>query len=103
VAGQEFVKAVWKLERRGVATSVEVNRAIEQFWRLDAKYVDSRDWPIHSLAIARRYRQARMFDAIYLACAEDLGAELWTCDRRFVLSFGGERPGMLKLCPDDLA
>ena len=32
----------------------------------------------------------------------DLRCDLWTCDRKFVASFGGLRPSNLKLCPDDV-
>jgi predicted nucleic acid-binding protein len=42
-------------------------------------YIDSDVWVEQGLDTARRYRQPRIYDAIYLACAEEMGLELWTC------------------------
>lgn len=64
------------------------------------EYVESAAWVRRALETARRYRQPRIFDAIYLACAEDLDAELWTCQqplrsvlRRCVSGGPQARPG----------
>jgi predicted nucleic acid-binding protein len=99
---QEYLNGLFRLERRGIATSEAIDRSVEWFNGLATRYLDERAWRAQSLAIARRFRLSRIYDAIYYVCAEDLGAELWTCDRRFVAAFGDERPGWLKLCPDDL-
>ena len=96
---QEFANAAWKLERRGLLNPDDVDGWLD---RLGITFVEVPEYVRTALATARRFGQPRIFDAIYLACADDLGAELWTCDRRFVNSFGPERPPNLKLCPDNL-
>jgi len=103
VLRQEFTNAVWHLERRRVMIGSEADTALAEFERLPILFMNADSWVPRALAMARRYDQPRIFDAIYLACAEDLGVDLWTCDRRFVQSFGADRPPRLKLCPDDLA
>ncbi|MFN0148973.1 MAG: type II toxin-antitoxin system VapC family toxin [Dehalococcoidia bacterium] len=99
---QEFANAAWKLERRGRITRDEVDIWIATLDEMGITFVEQIRYIPTALATARRFGQPRIFDAIYLACADDLGAELWTCDRRFVNSFGAERPSNLKLCPDDI-
>lgn len=93
---QELTNAAWKLERRGLLTGDDADSALARFEALGLEYVDSLYWPRRALTFARRFNQPRIFDA------EDLDAELWTCDRRFVTSFGNHRPSRLRLCPDDL-
>jgi predicted nucleic acid-binding protein len=102
VLWQEFANGRYRLERRGIHTTEENDEALTWVDRLAIHRVDSERWVARALAIARRYRQPRVFDAIYFACAEDLAAEMWTCDRKFVASFGPDRPAWLKLCPDDV-
>lgn len=99
---QEFTNAVWRLQRRGSLTAEQADNSLREFGYIPMEIVDAEGWIPRALAITRRFDQPRIFDAIYLACAEDLGVDLWTCDRRFVQSFGRERSPLLKLCPDDL-
>ncbi len=99
---QEFVNAGYRLERRTAISSAALDRAIRAFDALQIEFIWDDEFVRRALEIARAHRQTQIFDAIYLACAEDLGFDLWTCDRRFVQSFGRERSALLKLCPDDL-
>jgi predicted nucleic acid-binding protein len=99
---QEFANAAWLLQRRGLLLATEVDRRLAELEAMPLQVIDDPGWVARALAVARRFGQPRIFDAIYLACADDLGAELWTCDRRFVNSFGAARPANLKLCPDDV-
>lgn len=101
VLAQEFTNALWRLERRGVITLAESQKALTDFEVLPLALVESGQWVRGAIDIARQHSQPRIFDALYLACAHDRGAELWTCDRRFVASFGPGRPPNLRLCPDD--
>ncbi len=98
---QETFNAGWRLTRRGLLAAADFESAIRDFDALPIEFVDSPDWVGRALAVARRFDQPNIFDAIYLACAEDLDAELWTCDRRFVASFGANRPRRVFLCPVD--
>ena len=98
----EFYNTLLRLERRRVLAATEVPILLERFESLDIELIDDERWAESALRVARRYNHAHVYDAIYLACAEDLDAELWTCDARFVRSFGSDRPARLKLCPDDV-
>ncbi|MBI5948099.1 MAG: type II toxin-antitoxin system VapC family toxin [Chloroflexi bacterium] len=82
-------------------TAADFESAVRDFDALSIQLVDSAEWVDRALVIARRFDQSNIFDAMYLACAEDLDAELWTCDRRFAASFGPSRPQRLLLCPAD--
>ncbi len=100
---QEFFNAAWRAERRGLLPAAGLDTVLRDFDALPIEFVDSPDWVGRALAVARRFDQPNIFDAIYLACAEDLDADLWTCDRRFVASFGADRPQRVFLCPVDVA
>lgn len=99
----EVANAVRQLVRRGHLLSPEAAVAFSGFADLEIGFVDSPGWPERAFLIAQQFGHGAIYDAIYLACAEDLGAELWTRDRRFVESFGDARPPLLRLYPDDIA
>ncbi|MEX0784217.1 MAG: type II toxin-antitoxin system VapC family toxin [Dehalococcoidia bacterium] len=98
----EFHNTLLKLERRGLLEPEDAEAIRERFDGLDVAFLDDDNWSGRALAAARRFRQSGIYDAVFLACAEDLDADLWTCDARFVRSFGRQRPARLKLCPDDV-
>jgi predicted nucleic acid-binding protein len=102
IARHEFTNAVHRLARRSVLSTPRADDTLQRFDRLDLQLVTTGHLVTTALATARRYNQARIYDAIYLATAEELGLELWTCDRRSVNSFGADRPPLLRLCPDDV-
>jgi predicted nucleic acid-binding protein len=98
----EFYNTVHRLLRRGSLTFEEAEARRAKFEDFDIVLLDDRSWAQRASAVSRRYNQSHIYGAIYLACAEDLDAELWTCDARFVRSFGTQRPARLKLCPHDV-
>lgn len=98
----EIANTAHQLIRRGSITASEAVEALDIFRRIPIHFVDAPGWSSRAFSIAQQFRQRAIYDAIYLACAEDLDAELWTRDRRFVASFGGTRPALLRLYPDDL-
>jgi predicted nucleic acid-binding protein len=98
---QEFLNSAWRLQRRGALSAERVDAAIARFEGLGIEFLDSPDWPFRALQTARRFNLPRIYDAIYLHCAEDIEAELWTCDRRFVAALS-DRPAYLRLCPENL-
>lgn len=101
---QEIANASLRLERRGLATSGQAEAVLQALVDdIAVTFLHDPSWVVRAIAVARRFAQARIYDAIYLACAEDLGAELWTRDRRFAESFGDARPPLLRLYPDDIA
>lgn len=98
----EVLNTLLGLRRRRILEDTQLDGIVQTISGFAIKSLSHPDWPDRALAIARRFSQGSIFDAVYLACAEDLDAELWTADRRFVNSFGLARPERLKLCPDDL-
>ena len=58
------------------------------FRRLPIHYLDDPDWPDRAYELARELGPG-LFDTIYLIAAEDLDAELWTLDQRFLRALGG--------------
>jgi predicted nucleic acid-binding protein len=62
---------------------------LAEFEGLDILLVDSEPLVQRAYDQARRRQQSQLFDAVYLACADDLDADLWTCDARFVRSVRG--------------
>ena len=98
---QEFFNAVRRLENRRIVDRAAADRAIAEFEQLGVHLIDQPKWIERALATSRRFNQSGIFDAIYLACADDLGAELWTYDGSFVRSFGDRRPTNLRFAPED--
>jgi predicted nucleic acid-binding protein len=103
VLRQEFYNAVHRGVRRGTMSADAAVRCITRFTDANIQESYQPEWIARAYEVAQRFRQPRIFDAIYYVCAEDLGVELWTADRKFVETFGLDRPGWLRLCPDDLA
>lgn len=98
----EFHNLVHRLNRRQLLTTGEADTRLSRLEALAISIVEEPSWLSRATLTARRYNQPHIYDAIYLACAEDLDVDLWTCDARFVRSFGADRPARLKLCPDDV-
>ena len=100
---QEFYNAVRRAENRRLVTTSEADTALLHFETLgiDFSYDDS--WVPRALALSRQFGQSGIFDGVYLMCADDLGADLWTADARFVRSFGDRRPANLRFAPEDAA
>ncbi|MEX0784215.1 MAG: type II toxin-antitoxin system VapC family toxin, partial [Dehalococcoidia bacterium] len=80
----EFYNTVHRLSRRGSLTMDEADQRLTKFEQLSASILQDSSWLPRATRVARRYNHRHVYDAIYLACAEDLDAELWTCDARFV-------------------
>ena len=53
-----------------------------------AACVDASDLNLHALHLARRFGLPACYDAHYMALAERLGVEFWTCDERLVKKVG---------------
>ncbi len=102
VLEQEFTTLTWRLELRGSASETECSAVLRAFAAFDIAVAAPVDSVARALAVARRFKQPAIFDALYFVCAEALSAEMWTCDRRFVRSFGKSRPPWLYLIPEDI-
>jgi predicted nucleic acid-binding protein len=85
----EALNATYRLARRGLASVADVEDVLTLLAARRITFLDSDRWTDGAVVTATRYKQPHIYDAIYLACAEDLDAELWTCDARFVRSVRG--------------
>ncbi|HKS90448.1 MAG TPA: type II toxin-antitoxin system VapC family toxin [Tepidiformaceae bacterium] len=92
----EFVSTVRSLERRGIMSAEHGRDAITTFWGLPIRYDWDPAWVPRALEIARSIGASRVYDSIYLACAESYGFTLYTCDDSFARAFD-VRPHALRL------
>jgi predicted nucleic acid-binding protein len=90
----EFISTVRSLERRGRLDPVLANRIIDDFWALPIRYDWDSAWVTSALQIARSIGASRIYDSIYLACAESYGFTLYTCDESFVRAFDALPPSV---------
>jgi predicted nucleic acid-binding protein len=99
---QEFYNVLLKTERRRTISIQAADALAIRFNSEPIRYVSRENWVLRAWPFARQFSLG-LFDTIHLVCAEDLDAELWTCDRQFVARLGSSRPPRVKLCPDDAA
>lgn len=90
----EFVSTVRSLERRGLMSPERSREALEAFWALPIRYDWDSAWVPRALEIARSIGASRIYDSLYLACAESYGFTLYTCDESFARAFGVRLPGL---------
>ena len=79
----EVVSAMRKIVRAALLTEDGANHALETLFQFSFQRV-APDLNLHRAALrwASRLGQVVAYEAQYLALAEQLGAELWTADRR---------------------
>jgi predicted nucleic acid-binding protein len=93
----EFFSAVRRLEKRGRVGAVEASKALTTFRAIPCRFGWSESWVDRAIEIARAYGLSTVYDAVYLAAAEEQNAELYTCDANFCAAFGAELPARIKL------
>lgn len=83
----EAVSAVRSAVYTRLITPQEGELAIDDLFALEVELLPMEMRHCHSaLRWAEQLGQRRAYDAIYLALAEELGADFWTADRRLVNS-----------------
>lgn len=92
----EFVSSVRSLERRNRIEQDVADRVMTEFWALPIRFRWDDAWVPRALEIARSIGASRVYDSIYLACAESYGFTLYTCDDSFARAFD-VRPHALRL------
>jgi hypothetical protein len=70
---------------------------LASFARAPIEYAREPAWVNRALEIARAANLSTIYDALYLACAETLDADLFTSDRQFCDAFGATLPARVKL------
>ena len=60
-----------------------VDASLSAFYRVGVQIVTHHDIVARAREIARRFKQERIYDALYAALAELHGCEFWTADKMF--------------------
>ena len=79
----EFASVLQKLGARGRLTRDDRVALWTDFEDLSIEFLWHPSWVRRAMAIAEAAGLSKVYDAIYLACAEAFGFELITCDARF--------------------
>lgn len=93
----EFFSAVRRLERRRRIDPQEASKALTAFRLIPFVFAWSDSWVARGMEIARKFDLSTVYDALYLATAEEQGAELYTCDAAFCAALGSQLPPRVKL------
>jgi predicted nucleic acid-binding protein len=77
----EIAAVLWKTQRRMICTAAEAETALDDLLALQIPTRESRPLLESTLRISTRYDRA-VYDGLYLALAQDLGAEFVTADEK---------------------
>jgi predicted nucleic acid-binding protein len=80
----EILNALYQYERHGKLSKDTVSEAFDVALGLPIRIYSDSALHLRALQIARRFGLPACYDAHYLALAERLGIDLWTCDGRLV-------------------
>ncbi len=84
----EISNALYQYERHGKLSADTLAEAFDVALGLPIRLYSDSALHLRAIQIARRFTLPASYDAHYLALAEHLGTELWTCDARLVKKVG---------------
>jgi predicted nucleic acid-binding protein len=93
----EFASGLRRLESRGLLSTRAADQAWDALMESDIDYRWDTHWVERATAIARRAGLSKVYDSIYLACAETYGFDLYTSDARFCRALGANLPPFVRL------
>ena len=93
----EFASALRQLEARRALDRDDAAHAWSDLLRLPIDYRWNVRWVERASEIAAAAGLSKVYDSIYLACAEAYGFELYTCDARFCRALGRALPPFVRL------
>jgi predicted nucleic acid-binding protein len=93
----EFSSTIRQLRMRAVMTPEEGRDAWRTFLEYPIEFRWDVAWVERAAEIAERVGLSKVYDSIYLACAETYGFELYTCDARFCRALGANLPPFVRL------
>ncbi len=93
----EFGSSLRGLAARGRLTAVEARTCWSAFRDLGVALHFEIAWVERASEIAAAAGLSKVYDSIYLACAEALDAELVTCDEKFVAALPAALRGRVQL------
>jgi predicted nucleic acid-binding protein len=73
-----------KKQRRSLLTAEEAADCYAEFCNLPIQYVDSTALQARTWQLAVHYQLPTLYDAAFLACAEQSAAEFWTADQALI-------------------
>jgi predicted nucleic acid-binding protein len=88
----EILNALYQYERHGKLSKEIVSEAFEVALGLPIRLYSDTALHLRAIQLARQFALPACYDAHYLALAERLDAELWTCDARLVTKVGAALP-----------
>lgn len=88
----EVTNAVYQRVRRGLLSVDDALAAITRFSATEFIVFSAPDLYDVAFGLALRYRLATIYDALYVAVAQELQVPLWTDDRRLLNALGGDFP-----------
>jgi predicted nucleic acid-binding protein len=86
----EVSNALYQYERHGKLSADTVSEAFDVALGLPIRLYSDPALHLRAVQIARRFTLPASYDAHYLALAEHLGTDLWTCDARLVKKVGAD-------------
>ncbi len=86
----EILNALYQYERHGKLSTDTISEAVDLALGLPIRLYSDPALHLRALQITRRFTLPASYDAHYLALAERLGTELWTCDARLVKKVGAD-------------
>jgi predicted nucleic acid-binding protein len=88
----EVLNAFYQYEKHGKMSADEVTEAFALALGMPVRLYSDKDLHLRALQLTRRFALPASYDAHYLALAERLGTELWTCDGNLVKKVGADLP-----------
>jgi predicted nucleic acid-binding protein len=88
----EILNALYQYEKHGKLSAETITGAFDMALGLSIRLYSDVGLHLHALQLTRRFALPASYDAHYLALAERLGTELWTCDANLVKKVGADLP-----------
>ena len=88
----EVANAVYRLEKHGLIKAASANAALEAALALPVTLVSDHALHHQAIRLASRFALSACYDAHYLALADRLGVELWTCDAKLAQAVAHQLP-----------
>ena len=88
----EVTNALYQYGKHGTMSADAIRASLDSALSLPVVLTADSELHIRSLHMAERFSLPAAYDAHYLALADQLGAELWTLDRRLARAVGDRFP-----------
>jgi predicted nucleic acid-binding protein len=86
----EVANSLYQYEKHGRLSADTVTEFFAFALNLKIQLYSDEDLHLSALHLTRRFTLPASYDAHYLALAERLGTELWTCDGKLVKKVGAD-------------